>query len=294
PGSSRHEPAIWMSSGPWGLRHIQRGGRTHTQTQFIVDSPASMGKYGKGGGRRKTLQIWENMRGILSVVSSSVHIRRPWRAPGRRSPGGAPGFEAPAPQEACPGRAQEDCHRADAAMGGPAASFGCAPPARDGTFGEEWAAPDGRALCGVAPRPTTVMMRNVPNGYTRDGLIALIEGQGFSGKFDFVYLPLDFKSMLNMGYAFVNLINPEEATRFVELFTGFCQWLHSQSQKICSVSWAETQGLPANVENLRRNLFMRNLLTEECKPVIFCNGRRVPFPRSYKKLRYLALALRGH
>lgn len=93
------------------------------------------------------------------------------------------------------------------------------------------------------------------------------------------------------NHAFVNLITPEEAARFVETFTGFCQWLHSQSWKVCSVSWAELQGLLANVQNVRTNLVMGKAVTDECKPAIYCNGRKLPFPRSYKKLRSLALAL---
>merc|ERR1740123_2226645 len=42
---------------------------------------------------------------------------------------------------------------------------------------------------------TTVMLRNLPNDYTRDMLLALLDKEGFQGKYNFVYLPMDFKRM---------------------------------------------------------------------------------------------------
>ena len=40
---------------------------------------------------------------------------------------------------------------------------------------------------------TTVMLRNLPNDYTREMLLALLDTQGFANSYDFVYMPIDFK-----------------------------------------------------------------------------------------------------
>jgi hypothetical protein len=61
---------------------------------------------------------------------------------------------------------------------------------------------------------TTVMLRNIPNKYTRRMLLdRLIEG-GFEGTFDFLYLPIDVRNLCNMGYAFVNFFNPAVVVQY--------------------------------------------------------------------------------
>merc|ERR1719189_481673 len=40
---------------------------------------------------------------------------------------------------------------------------------------------------------TTVMLRNLPDNYTRDMLIDFLETNGFGDAYDFLYLPIDFR-----------------------------------------------------------------------------------------------------
>merc|ERR1719224_330458 len=40
--------------------------------------------------------------------------------------------------------------------------------------------------------PTTLMLRNVPNDLLRDTLCKIMNNQGLSGLYNFVYLPMDF------------------------------------------------------------------------------------------------------
>merc|ERR1719240_2625947 len=78
---------------------------------------------------------------------------------------------------------------------------------------------------------TTVMLRNLPNNYSRAMLLKLIDAEGFAGQYDFIYLPMDFKSHASLGYSFVNLVDAEQATRFFETFEGFHRWV-VPSQKV--------------------------------------------------------------
>mmetsp|Transcript_4119 Transcript_4119/g.13086 ORF Transcript_4119/g.13086 Transcript_4119/m.13086 type:complete len:392 (+) Transcript_4119:135-1310(+) len=132
---------------------------------------------------------------------------------------------------------------------------------------------------------TTVMLRNIPNRYTQSMLLTLLEEQNFKAQYDFVYLPMDFRNGVNLGYAFVNLLTHEGALRFKEAFQGFSKWSFD-SAKVCEVSWAHPhQGLHEHCERYRNSPVMHPTMPEEYKPMIFKDGERVPFPPPTKAIR---------
>jgi len=132
---------------------------------------------------------------------------------------------------------------------------------------------------------TTVMVRNIPTEYTRDMLIELMNSEGFEGDYDFLYLPIDFSSSNANGYAFVNFTSPDDAQRFQEHFKGFSKWAVS-SENVCDISWSNVlQGLAAHVDRYRSSPVMHEEMPDECKPVVFSNGVRAPFPPPLKKVR---------
>lgn len=124
---------------------------------------------------------------------------------------------------------------------------------------------------------TTLIIRNLPCPITRNDLIDAMNEKGFEGLYNLVYLPIDFKTQMGMGYAFVNLTSEEIAYRFVDAFNGFAQW-RVRSMKVCTVEWAMTQGLHANVERYRNSTLMGDEFPDSFKPVIFVGNKRVPFP----------------
>jgi len=138
---------------------------------------------------------------------------------------------------------------------------------------------------GADPTHTTLMMRNLPNNYTRSMLLMMLDSHGFAGCYNFVYLPIDFGSSANLGYAFINLVDARVVQRFWDQFAGFLDW-DIPSSKICHVDWSGPhQGLEAHIERYRNSPMMHKCVPDAYKPVLFEGGVRVPFPAPTKALQ---------
>lgn len=94
--------------------------------------------------------------------------------------------------------------------------------------------------------PTTLMVRNVPNLYSQIDLIEELNELGFTGAFDFLYMPVDKASKASVGYAFVNFISPGWALRCETLVQGHKFTRHGKNKE-ASISVAHMQGLAANI-----------------------------------------------
>lgn len=132
---------------------------------------------------------------------------------------------------------------------------------------------------------TTVMMRNLPEGFTRTLLLQLLSAEGFFGRFDFIYVPFDFKRQSNLGYALINLVTSSEAQRFFRHFDGFRDW-HMPNDNPCAVIWSDPhQGLSSHVERYRNSPVMHESVPEQWRPMLFKHGVAVPFPEPTKKIK---------
>lgn len=96
---------------------------------------------------------------------------------------------------------------------------------------------------------TTFMIRNIPNKYTQQMLIDLVN-ESHRGSYDFLYLRMDFKNKCNVGYAFINFPNPKDAVSFAIRVCGK-KWSKFNSEKICSMSYANIQGRESLVKKFR-------------------------------------------
>jgi len=136
-----------------------------------------------------------------------------------------------------------------------------------------------KLLCAPAPpSQTTVMLKNLPNNYTRNMLLALLDREGFAGRYDFVYLPFDFTRNANRGYAFVNLAQAEAIAPLWQAFQGFKRW-SLPTAKICEVTWSSgCQGLHTHIERYKNSSVMHESVPEKYQPLIFQAGQRVAFP----------------
>lgn len=132
---------------------------------------------------------------------------------------------------------------------------------------------------------TTVMLKHLPNNYTRAMFLEMLNTEGFAGTYDFVYLPIDFNRRAGLGYAFVNMVDPSSVPRFWKIFDGFTKWV-LPTNKVCEVSWSEPlQGFVAHVARYRNSPVMHRSVPEEYRPVIFENGQQVEFPAPTKNVR---------
>merc|ERR1719473_373283 len=71
---------------------------------------------------------------------------------------------------------------------------------------------------------TTVIFRNIPRDCTRDMLTSTLDAEGFSAKYDFVHVPVNFQNRAGLGYALVNMVSNDAALHAQEHFTGFSNW----------------------------------------------------------------------
>jgi len=133
---------------------------------------------------------------------------------------------------------------------------------------------------------TTVMLRNIPNEFTRDLLLEVLDENGLRCCYDFVYLPHDFKKKTAAGFAFVNFTTNANAEAAFTVLQSFSKWKTMQSVNVLEVTWAHPlQGLDAHVDRFKNSSIMHADVPDEYKPVIFENGLRVDFPAPTQKLR---------
>ena len=98
---------------------------------------------------------------------------------------------------------------------------------------------------------TTVMIRHIPNRYSYQNLQDEINIV-CKDKYDFLYLPIDSENNCNLGYAFINFINPLHIVKFYEMFKSR-KWLYFNSFKECDLSFAKFQGKGALTSNFEKN-----------------------------------------
>lgn len=121
--------------------------------------------------------------------------------------------------------------------------------------------------------------------YSRDMLVALMNRYGFEASFDFVYIPINFRTQAMFGYAFVNFVDELKALRARRIFEGFTEW-GVETDKVCEVSWSDMhQGLLAHVNRYRSSPVMHESVPDEYKPAVYSQGQRVAFPAPTKRIR---------
>ncbi|KAJ4133729.1 hypothetical protein NW768_005317 [Fusarium equiseti] len=130
---------------------------------------------------------------------------------------------------------------------------------------------------------TTIMLRNIPNKVDQPLLKRIVDSSSF-GKYDFMYLRIDFANDCNVGYAFINFVKAEYIIDFVQARANK-RWNCFKSDKVAEVSYATIQGKDCLVQKFRNSSVM--LEAEHYRPKLFytvhCEdltmvGQEEPFP----------------
>ncbi|KAE9610178.1 putative RNA recognition motif domain, mei2/Mei2-like RNA recognition [Lupinus albus] len=126
---------------------------------------------------------------------------------------------------------------------------------------------------------TTLMIKNIPNKYTSKMLLVAID-EHCRGTYDFLYLPIDFKNKCNVGYAFINMIDPAQIIPFYQAFNGK-KWEKFNSEKVASLTYARIQGKASLIAHFQNSSLMNE--DKRCRPILFHTdgpnaGDMEPFP----------------
>lgn len=127
------------------------------------------------------------------------------------------------------------------------------------------------------------MIKNIPNNITQKSFLKILNDHCSPGSYNFVYLPMDFRTGKCKGYAFVNICLPDYCydygvTYFFHTFNQFQRW-GVKSTKAAEVHWGgERQGFQANVAHFKYSSVMHPKVPLEYKPVCFCRGEIIDFP----------------
>ena len=87
---------------------------------------------------------------------------------------------------------------------------------------------------------TTLMLKNIPNKYKLSDLVNEID-KSFRGKYDYINLPIDYERKLNLGYAFINFVDPLHIILFYETYHSK-RWALYKSDKKMDMAYADKQG----------------------------------------------------
>jgi hypothetical protein len=126
---------------------------------------------------------------------------------------------------------------------------------------------------------TTIMIRHIPNKYSTEDLLNEID-YVCKGKYDFFYLPLDPENNCNLGYSFINFIDPLHIIYFYHSFKSR-KWNCYKSHKECDLSFAKFQGKIELTAHLEKNI---NKMEDKKKlPMLFNinNPPKIDLPKDY-------------
>lgn len=258
-------------SGEGGDKHCAGGVCEDPREETFAPSPPPVG-FALGAEGAAVAEGAKGAGGIGSVAQAGAE--------------GCSGAEPSGAGQSSTEAGSDQQHLAHNVLEGPRGEFVLLPPEHSITTQFSSAASSSGARQGPRARNTntTLMLRNLPNNYTRVCLLSLLNAKGFKGGYDFVYLPIDFRTHAALGYAFVIFVSQETAEQVWQSLAGFSTW-SLPSSKVCQVSWSKTQGLIAHIERYRNSPLMHDNVPDEYRPMLFKEGKRVPFPRPTKRIK---------
>lgn len=162
-------------------------------------------------------------------------------------------------------------------------------PGQPGSSGNAQNIDPQRIYAGLDVR-TTIMLRNLPNSMTWRDVQELLDAV-CEGRYDFIYVRIDFSRNTNVGYAFVNFTDPEQIIHFFREYMGR-EWPFKDAgyrggkSRTAELSYAQIQGLDGLKEKFRNSSVMDEY--PDYRPKLFYTidtasgpemvGHECPFP----------------
>ena len=122
---------------------------------------------------------------------------------------------------------------------------------------------------------TTLMIKNIPNKYTISTFLEEIN-ENFKNTYDIFYLPIDYINKCNLGFAFINFVEPYHIILFYELYRGK-KWKKFNSDKICELLYAKFQGRKELISHFEKGKVL-SFDSEDKRPLI------LPVPHPLPKI----------
>ncbi len=123
-------------------------------------------------------------------------------------------------------------------------------------------------------KTTTLMIRNIPLRFTPVTFRELIEEEGFSGRYDYLYMPMDFRSHRSLGYCFLNFYDSDSAIDFASKFSNR-KFPSTNSDKVLAISAAARQGQLSNVTSFKLST-LKQMPKVEFRPLVGILGQLFP------------------
>lgn len=123
---------------------------------------------------------------------------------------------------------------------------------------------------------TTLMIKNIPNKYTISTFLDEINVE-FQNKYDIFYLPIDYGNKCNLGFAFINFVDPLHIINFYDMYRGK-KWKRFNSEKICELVYAKIQGKKELISHFEKGKVL-SFDSEEKRPLI------LPIPNPLPKVK---------
>jgi len=103
---------------------------------------------------------------------------------------------------------------------------------------------------------TTLMVRHIPCCVTQDQFAEVLTELGFERKYDLLNMPTDSRTektgSSNLGYVFVNFLDPESAEAFQKAIEGY-KFEGTSSAKACTSQPAHVQGFRNTLDHLQQS-----------------------------------------
>jgi hypothetical protein len=133
-----------------------------------------------------------------------------------------------------------------------------------------------KKVISLEDKRTTIMIKNIPNKFTRELLLNTID-QNFKDTYDLFILPTDGSRNKNFGYSFINFTSSYFIPYFYFMFNNK-KWSSTNSKKICEITYSKVQG-------------RANLISYYANKIIFYNNaheitlnQKYIIPNDYKSI----------